>query len=142
MALVAQQTQRLRIGTGVVVPGLHLAPVAANSIAMINRLAPGRCFIGLGTGNTAMRMLGHPPAKVAEFKEFIRVVGALLRGEEVDFTLDGVMHPITFANTDLAYLHLADRIQINVGEFGPSTQALAGELGDGLITGLLRGDTI
>ena len=61
MALVAQQTQRLRIGTGVAVPGLRLAPVAANGIATINRLAPGRCFIGLGTGNTAMRMLGHPP---------------------------------------------------------------------------------
>ena len=67
IALVAQQTQRLRIGTGVAVPGLRLAPVAANGIATINRLAPGRCFIGLGTGNTAMRMLGHPHAKVADF---------------------------------------------------------------------------
>ncbi|MEC8136041.1 MAG: LLM class flavin-dependent oxidoreductase, partial [Pseudomonadota bacterium] len=88
MALVAQQTQRVRIGTGVAVPGLRLAPLAANGIATINRLAPGRCFIGLGTGNTAMRMLGHPPPEtVAEFKEYIRVVGAFLRGKEVDFTL-------------------------------------------------------
>ena len=67
MALVAQQTQCLRSGTGEAVPGLRLAPVTANGIASINRLAPGRCFIGLGTGNTAMRMLGHPPAKVADF---------------------------------------------------------------------------
>ena len=110
MALVAHQTQRLRIGTGVAVPGLRLALMAANGIAKIKRLAPGRCFIGLGTGNIAMRMLGHPPAKVAEIKEYIRVVGALLRGEEVDFTLDGVTHPITFANTDFDYLHLLDRI--------------------------------
>ncbi len=142
MALVAQQTQRLRIGTGVAVPGLRLAPVAANGIATINRLAPGRCFIGLGTGNTAMRMLGHPPAKVAEFKEYIRVVGALLRGEEVDFTLDGVTHPITFANTDFGYINLEDRIPIHVGGFGPRAQALAGELGDGLMTGLPWGGTI
>jgi alkanesulfonate monooxygenase SsuD/methylene tetrahydromethanopterin reductase-like flavin-dependent oxidoreductase (luciferase family) len=67
MALVSQQTQRLWSGTGEAVPGLRLAPVASNGIASINRIAPGRCFIGLGTGNTAMRMLGHPPAKVAEF---------------------------------------------------------------------------
>ena len=67
MALVAQQTQRLRSGTGEAVPGLRLAQVAANGIASINRLAPGRCFIGLGTGNTSMRILGHPPAKVLGF---------------------------------------------------------------------------
>lgn len=142
MALVAQQTLRLRLGTGVAVPGLRLAPVAANGIATINRLAPGRCFIGLGTGNTAMRMLGHPPAKVAEFREYIRVVSGLLRGEEVEFTLDGKTHPITFANTDFGYINLKDAIPLHVGGFGPRAQALAGELGDGLITGLPRGGTI
>ncbi|MEL0113726.1 MAG: LLM class flavin-dependent oxidoreductase [Rickettsiales bacterium] len=142
MALVAQQTQRMRLGTGVAVPGLRLAPVAANGIATINRLAPGRCFLGVGTGNTAMRMLGHPPAKVAEFKEYIRVVGALLRGEEVEFTLDGVTHPIAFANADFGYINIADPIPIHVGGFGPRAQALAGEMGDGLITGIPRGGTI
>ena len=142
MTLVAQQTQRLRLGTGVAVPGLRLAPVAANGIATINRLAPGRCFMGLGTGNTAMRMLGHPPAKVAEFKEYVRVVSALLRGEEVEFTLDGVTHPITFANQDFGYINVTDPIPVHVGGFGPRAQALAGELGDGLITGIPRGGSI
>ncbi|MGB0551047.1 MAG: LLM class flavin-dependent oxidoreductase [Alphaproteobacteria bacterium] len=142
MTLVAQQTQRLRLGTGVAVPGLRLAPVAANGIATINRLAPGRCFMGLGTGNTAMRMLGHPPAKVAEFKEYIRVVSALLRGEEVEFTLDGVTHPITFANQDFGYINVTDPVPVHVGGFGPRAQALAGELGDGLITGIPRGGSI
>ena len=142
MTLVAQQTQRLRLGTGVAVPGLRLAPVAANGIATINRLAPGRCFMGLGTGNTAMRMLGHPPAKVVEFREYIRVVSALLRGEEVEFTLDGVTHLITFANQDSGYINVTDPIPVHVGGFGPRAQALAGELGDGLITGIPRGGSI
>ena len=142
MTLVAQQTQRLRLGTGVAVPGLRLAPVAANGIATINRLAPGRCFMGLGTGNTAMRMLGHPPAKVEEFKEYIRVVSALLRGEEVELTLDGVTHPIKFANQDFGYINVTDPIPVHVGGFGPRAQALAGELGDGLITGFPRGGSI
>lgn len=86
--------------------------------------------------------MGHPPAKVAEFKEYIRVVGALLRGEEVEFTLDGVVHPITFANTEFGYINVTDPIPIHVGGFGPRAQALAGEMGDGLITGLPRGSTI
>ncbi len=139
MALVAQQTRKMRIGTGVAVPGLRLAPVAANGIATIARLAPGRVFMGIGTGNTAMRTLGHRPARVAEFREYIRVVRGLLRGEEVDYTLDGVTHPIRFQNPDLGYLSLADEIPIHVGGFGPQAQALAGEVGDGLITGIPRG---
>ncbi len=70
------------------------------------------------------------------------MVGAFLRGEEVDFTLDWVMHPITFANTDFGYINLEERIPIPVGGFGPRAQALAGELGDGLMTGLSWGGTI
>src|SRR5678810_645137 len=72
LALAAQQTRRMRLGTGVNVPGLRLAPVAANGIATINRLAPGRCFIGLGTGHTAVRTLGQKPMRLAPFREYVQ----------------------------------------------------------------------
>src|SRR5215813_7298292 len=39
LALAAQQTRTMRLGTGVNVLGLRLAPVTANGIATINRLA-------------------------------------------------------------------------------------------------------
>ncbi len=142
LALAAQATRRIRLGTGVAVPGLRLAPVAANGIATINRLAPGRVFMGLGTGNTAMRTLGGRPARVAEFAEYIRVVRALLRGEEVEYELDGKRQPIRFQNPDLGYLDLEAGIPLHIGGFGPRAQALAGELGDGLITGIPRGGAI
>lgn len=142
MALAAQQTQKIRLGTGLEIGGLRLAPVTANGIATINRLAPGRTFLGVGTGNTAMRTMGQPPMKVAEFREHIRVVRGLLDGEEVDFTLNGVTHPIRFQNLQYNYVNVEDRIPIHVGGFGPRAQALAGELGDGLITGIPRGGTI
>ena len=90
MALAAQQTQKIKLGTGLEIGALRLAPVTANGIATINRLAPGRTFLGVGTGNTAMRLLGQPPMRVSEFREHIRVVRALLNGDEVDFTLNGV----------------------------------------------------
>ena len=66
----------------------------------------------------------------------------MLRGEEVDFTLDGVTHPITFANTDFGYINSEGRIPTLVGGFGPRAQVFAGELGDGLMTGLPWGGTI
>lgn len=141
LALAAQQTRGMRIGTGVNVPGLRLAPVAANGIATINRLAPGRCFIGFGTGHTGMRMLGQKPMKLAPFAEYIRVVRSLLAGEEVDFTLDGETNPIRFQMREHRFIDLEHPIPIYVSGFGPKTQALAGELADGLIANL-RGASV
>src|SRR5207244_9122357 len=96
LALAAHQTRTIRLGTGVNVPGLRLAPAAANGIATINRLAPGRCFISLGTGHTAMRTLGHKPMRLGPFREYVKVVRALLAGHEAEYSLDGETHPIRF----------------------------------------------
>lgn len=142
MALAAQQTQKIKLGTGLEIGALRLAPATANGIATINRLAPGRTFLGVGTGNTAMRLMGQPPMRIAEFREHIRVVRALLNGDEVDFTLNGVTQPIQFQNQDFKYVDVEHYIPIHVGGFGPRAQALAGELGDGLVTGIPRGGTI
>lgn len=142
MALAAQQTTRIRLGTGLAIPGIRLAPAAAGGIATINRLAPGRVFFGTGTGNTAMRTMGQRPAKVAEFREYLRVVRALLNGEQTEYTLNGVTQQIEFQNTHIDYIDLEHPIPMMVGGFGPRAQALAGELGDGVVTGIPRGGPI
>ncbi len=142
LALAAQQTRTIKLGTGLEIGALRLAPVTANGIATINRLAPGRTFLGVGTGNTAMRTLGQRPMRVSEFREHIRVVRALLNGEEADYTLNGATHPIRFQNLHYKYVDVDNYIPIHVGGFGPKAQALAGELGDGLVTGIPRGGII
>src|SRR6185436_21081509 len=131
-----------RLGTGVNVPGLRLAPVAANGIATINRLAPGRCFIGLGTGHTGMRLLGRRPMKLAPFREYVDVVQRMLRGDEVAYTLDGETHPVRFQMREHRFIDLEHRIPVYVAGFGPKAQALAGEIADGLVSGLPRGGTV
>ena len=142
LALAAHQTRTIRIGTGVAVAGLRLAPVTANAIATINRIAPGRTFLGIGTGNTAMRAMGQAPMGVKAFGDYIRVVQGLLKGDEVEYTLNGVTHPIQFQNQEFKYIDVENHIPVHVGGFGPRAQALAGEIGDGLITGIPRGGTI
>ena len=139
LALAARDTRRMRLGTGVNVPGLRLAPVAANGIATINRLAPGRCFISFGTGHTAMRTLGQRPIRLTPFREYVKVVRALLAGEEVEYTLDGETHPIRFQMREHRFIDLEHPIPLYIAGFGPKAQALAGELGDGLVSGLPRG---
>ena len=66
-ALAAQQTQRLRIGPGTAICGTRIPPVQVAAIATLNRMAPGRVFLGIGTGNTAMRTMGQKPMKMAAF---------------------------------------------------------------------------
>ncbi len=104
LALAAQQTRKMKIGTGVSVAGTRLAPVTANSIASINQLAPGRTFLGIGTGNTATRLMGHKPMKLKEFSDYLRVLRALLRGEEAEFSWQGQIHPVQFLMQDHKFI--------------------------------------
>ena len=61
LTLIADRTSRISIGPGVAIPALSVAPVIANAIATINALAPGRTFLGMGTGNTGLRAMGQRP---------------------------------------------------------------------------------
>ena len=77
LALAAVRTSKIPLGTGVAVSGTRPAPVNAASIATINALAPGRTFFGIGSGNTAMRVMGMKPHKIAEFDEYLASIGPL-----------------------------------------------------------------
>ncbi len=135
LALAAVHTERILLGTGMTVPATRIAPVTAQAIGGINQLAPGRAFLGVATGNTAMRLLGHPSAPPSELREYIRVVRALLDGEAVDFTWRGKTEEIQFLHRDRHYINLEPRIPIYVAANGPKALQLAGELADGWVTG-------
>ena len=134
MAVAAQNTSRIKIGTGVAIPGTRIAPVTAHSIASVNRLAPGRVFLGIGTGHTAMRVMGMNPMKIRDFREYLRVVRTLLQGEEVEYTFQDTTRTIRFLHQDLKFIDLEQPIPIIVAANGPLALKAAGEFGDGLIS--------
>jgi alkanesulfonate monooxygenase SsuD/methylene tetrahydromethanopterin reductase-like flavin-dependent oxidoreductase (luciferase family) len=134
MALAAQATKRIKIGTGVAIPGTRIAPVTAHSIASINQIAPGRVFLGIGTGHTAMRVMGQHPMPLKEFREYLRVVRGLLNGEAVEYTYGGVKREITFLHRDRHFINLEQPIPIYVAANGPKACEAAGMYGDGWIT--------
>lgn len=142
LGLAAERTRSIRLGVGVAVTGLREAPEAANAIATINCLAPGRTFIGLGTGNTAMRTLGRRPMRLKAFGAYVQVVRDLLTGKSTVYASEDGEHEVRFQNLASGYVNVEPRIPVHVGGFGPRAQALAGELGDGLITGFPRGGTV
>ena len=62
MGAAAMKTTKIRLGTGVLVPSNRIAPVAANALATLNQLAPGRIDFGVGTGFTARRAMRSAPS--------------------------------------------------------------------------------
>ena len=71
MGAAAVNTKRIRLGTGVLVPSNRIAPVAANALATLNQLAPGRIDFGVGTGFTARRAMGFGAMKVKDMETYI-----------------------------------------------------------------------
>lgn len=133
LALAAANTSRIRLGTGVSVAGVRLAPVTAHSIATINRLAPGRVFLGIGTGHTAMRVMGQDPMKAGAFREYLRVLRALLHGQEIDYELSGERHDIRFLHADRGFIDVDHPVPIYVAADGPLALKAAGAYGDGRV---------
>ena len=133
MALAADRTERIKLGTGVSVVDTRIAPVTAHSIATVNVLAPGRTLLGVGNGFTAWRLMARNPARLVEFEAFLDTIRRLLSGEQAPFIHKGKTTDVAFQMAELGFVNVTDPVPIHVSAFGPKGQALAGAYGDGLI---------
>jgi 5,10-methylenetetrahydromethanopterin reductase len=133
MGAAAVNTRRIRLGTGVLVPSNRIAPVTANALATLNKLAPGRIDFGVGTGFTARRAMGFGAIKIKDMEAHIAQVYGLLRGEIVDFEMEGQRRKIRFLNPELDLFNVSDPIALHLSAFGPRTRALTAKLGAGWI---------
>ncbi len=110
MGAAAVKTNRIRLGTGVLVPTNRIAPVAANAFASLNRLAPGRIDFGVGTGFTARRAMGLSAMRLDDMEDYIQTVYALLRKDTIEITLEGLPRKIRFLNPDHGLINIDDPI--------------------------------
>jgi alkanesulfonate monooxygenase SsuD/methylene tetrahydromethanopterin reductase-like flavin-dependent oxidoreductase (luciferase family) len=136
LGLAAQATDRIRLGTFLSIPGLRNAAVTAAGAATVNRLAPGRTFIGVGTGYTGRQTFGLGPVAAAKLRDFALECRALLDGEPVRHRLVTSEREIRFRHTPGLYVDTDHRIPVYVGADGPKALQAAGESGDGLVATL------
>ena len=137
MALAAQNTSRIRLGTLVAIPSNRIAPVTASAIATINKLAPGRVTLAMGTGYTGRNTMGLPPISVSRLKEYTRQVQGLLRGEDVLFREGKRERWIRLVHPDHGnFINIKDPIPIYLAANGPRALEAVGELADGWVTTL------
>jgi alkanesulfonate monooxygenase SsuD/methylene tetrahydromethanopterin reductase-like flavin-dependent oxidoreductase (luciferase family) len=134
MALAAEKTKRIKLGTGVAIPSNRIEPVTAHSIATINLLAPGRAILGVGTGFTGRNTMGLPPIPVERLRAYVEMVRKLLRGEEVLYRDGARERWIRFLHPTHGYINLKDPIPIQIAADGPKVCEFTGEAADGWIT--------
>jgi 5,10-methylenetetrahydromethanopterin reductase len=142
LALCANDTRTIKLGTNVTNPSSRIAPVTACNFATLNMLAPGRVIMGIGTGNTARRTLGMPAAKLAELRTHVEVCRGLLSGATVSYHEGERRRQIRFLDPDAGLINIRDPVPIYLAGSGPKSLELAGEIGDGVILFGVVGDSL
>lgn len=119
LALAALQTRRIRLGPLVTNTQTRHPLIIANQAATLEHVAPGRSFLGLGTGNSGVAHAGVPAATLAEFARAIDTIRRLLAGETVE--AGGAQMKVKGGGS---------RVPILVAGSGPKTLRLAGQIAD------------
>jgi 5,10-methylenetetrahydromethanopterin reductase len=128
MTQAAMHTERIQLGSGVLVPSNRIEPVTANAFASLNRIAPGRIHFGVGTGFTGRRTMGLKALKLADTRAYIERVQALLRGETARYELEGAERAIRFLNPEMQLINLDDEIPLHVSAMGRRSRRLTASL--------------
>ena len=130
LARIAEKTKRIKVGPAVLIPSYRHPMAQASAIATLEQIAPGRLMVGFGTGFTGRAGMGKKPLKLADMREHIQQVKALLRGDVVD--IDGGLAQILASDGWLPKRPID--VPIYMAGQGPNARALAKELTDGLIS--------
>ncbi len=136
LGAVAAQSERIRIGTSVATPTLRYHPaVLAQAFATVACLAPGRVFLGVGSGES----LNEVPALGIEWPGFNERLSRLREAVELIrllWTQERVSYDGRHYRTHLATVY--DRppqpVPILIAAAGPRAARFVGEVGDGFIT--------
>ncbi len=125
IAMCIEHTKTMRFGPCVTNPNTRDWSAAASLFGSLAKQSEGRIDIGVGRGDSAVRVMGKKPAPLARLEEFTHVVKALIRGEEAQY--GECPNPIQFP-WSTGY-----ELPIWVAAYGPKALTSAGKVGDGLI---------
>ncbi|WP_321449711.1 TIGR03842 family LLM class F420-dependent oxidoreductase [uncultured Cohaesibacter sp.] len=125
MAMCMEHTTKMRFGPCVTNPNTRDWSLAASMFGSLAKQSEGRFDIGLGRGDSAVRVMGLKPAPLKRLEEFTRVVKALVRGDEAQY--GECPEPVKFPWAE------GYELPIWVAAYGPKALSSAGRVGDGLI---------
>ena len=122
LTIAAYESTSMTIAPMVAVPFLRHPVIHARAMSSLAELTGGRVVLGLGAGASGATGTGNRPASQDEMREYMRVVRALLNGEEA-----------VWQGKPLAALKDSRPVPLYYSAWGPKSLQVAGEVADGVI---------
>jgi probable F420-dependent oxidoreductase len=120
---ILDETRKVIIGPMVTNPATRDVTVTASIYATLNEMYGNRTVVGIGRGDSAVRVTNGKPVSVAELRESVVQLKDLTNGRAIDYKGSSIRLPWA---TD-------SRTGVFVAAYGPKVLALTGEVGDGFI---------
>ena len=120
---ILNETRNVIVGPMVTNPATRDITVTASVFATLNEMYGNRTVIGIGRGDSAVRVTNGKPVTVAGLREAVVNLKALVNGESVDYHGNDIRLPWAAES----------RSPVWVAAYGPKVLALTGEVGDGFI---------
>jgi probable F420-dependent oxidoreductase len=127
---ILANTRNVIVGPMVTNPLTRDWTVTASLFATLNEMFGNRTVIGIGRGDSAVRVINGKPSTLATLREAVHVIRELANGREVAYK-DSTLR-FTWASRS--------RVQLWVAGYGPKALQVVGEVGDGFILQLADPD--
>jgi probable F420-dependent oxidoreductase len=124
LTLMALRTTTMKVGLCVTNPGTRDPTVLASAHATLHDISGGRVVCGIGRGDSARRVIGLQPVRMAEYEAACRMMKDLMNGRKVEW--NGV-------ELELAWAKGRPEIPLYLAGYGPKALAVAGRVSDGVI---------
>lgn len=120
---ILDETRKIKIGPMVTNPATRDITVTASVFATLNEMYGNRTVIGIGRGDSAVRVTNGKPVSVAELRQSVVDLKGLVNGEAIEYKGNNIRLPWARES----------RTDVMVAAYGPKVLALTGEVGDGFI---------
>ncbi len=120
---ILNETRNITIGPMVTNPATRDITVTASVFATLNEMYGNRTVIGIGRGDSAVRVTNGKPVSVAVLRQSVLDLKGLVNGESIDYKGNDLRLPWASKS----------RTPVWVAAYGPKMLAVAGEVGDGFI---------
>ena len=120
---ILDETRKVIVGPMVTNPATRDLTVTASVFATLNEMYGPRTVIGIGRGDSAVRVTNGKPVSVGELREAVIQLQDLTNGRAVDYKGSSIRLPWA-KDTGT---------EVFVAAYGPKVLALTGEVGDGFI---------
>jgi len=120
---ILDETRKVIVGPMVTNPATRDITVTASVFATLNEMYGNRTVIGIGRGDSAVRLTNGKPVSVAELQQAVVDIKGLVNGGSIEYKGNTLRIPWASAS----------RSEVWVAAYGPKVLALTGEVGDGFI---------